>query len=33
LASVIMYSFTLFIWLFFGNHSRHWLPYQNLLTL
>ena len=30
---IFIYFSALFVWLFFGNHSSYWLPYQNLLTL
>ncbi len=30
---MLSYSFLIYIWLFFGVNSRHWLPYQNILTL
>jgi hypothetical protein len=33
LSTMAVYFATLFVWLFFGNFSSHWLPYQNLLLL
>jgi len=28
---VVIYTSALYVWLFFGNHSAHWTPYQNIL--
>jgi hypothetical protein len=28
----IIYASALFVWLFFGNFSNHWVPYQNMLV-
>lgn len=33
LGVIIMYISVLFVWLYFGNHSNKWLPYQNLIFL
>lgn len=33
LGTIFVYFSALFVWLFFGNHSNMWLPYQNLLTI
>jgi hypothetical protein len=30
---IALYLSSLFIWLFFGNFSNHWLPYQNILLV
>jgi hypothetical protein len=31
LGTVVLYFSILFVWLNFGKHSIHWLPYQNIL--
>ncbi|MEI8033256.1 MAG: EpsG family protein [Chlorobiaceae bacterium] len=33
LSVLVLYIGALFVWLNFGQHSSHWLPYQNLLFL
>ena len=30
--TLFAYFSLLFVWIFFGKHSRFWIPYQNLLT-